>query len=235
MLQYVSYLDWFLLGSLVLVVLAAYTEAPKSQRIMKMVLWFLLFELLFQVLSLLRNQPAQDYSEIYCKSGFVECLLMSALAISLSSQIVTGGKQQLIRYGPVILMVTVFCGLLVFKVHNMKTLVEEAMRVSEVGFTLSLALICFSLIWENKKSPMLPVAKAYALLLGLLVLCSEIQSRLGIVGIRLSENSLEVHLVRKLWMVAWISGLSVMYFAIRKSNKLQLQEVTNDSERVQSA
>jgi hypothetical protein len=148
-----------------------------------------------------------SYKEVYYVAAILECLIMAGLSIEIGASLMPHYKNLIWKASPIIIAIPTFVILLVIKIKEIgKTVfIINSIRIGEIAFLLSLCVIFFCMAFEYENSPTKFIARSYATFLTMLIVCTELQLRLGL-------NLL----VRTIWPLSWLIGLAGLYVTLRR-------------------
>lgn len=200
MIQYVTPLDWIIwalcIGLKVIIVLRSWHKLP----LLSMLMIYQFIETGAAASLIFAN--IDTYSKAFFIMSVPEYVLIGLAAIEICCKLQPKGARRVIRLGPIIVATPLLLSLIIMIPMAILTM----LRMNELAYILSAALLLLCLIFEELSAEIwvARVAWAYIILLGLLIGAIEVLYHVGNHG--LWNRSLPL---------AWLVGLGAVVLSLR--------------------
>lgn len=200
-IYYIPWISWILITIVQVMLLKASKGLLKFFRIPMV---YLLTQSFCQLLIMIFSK---SYRDSYYVMTILESLLLAYTSIEIGNHLLLSYKRLVTYVGPIAIAIPTFVTYITTSVKDIgqEQFIVKSIRISELTFIFSLALLFICIAFEEDKSNCKEIARGYAAFLTLLVICTEVQIRTGITD-----------LVKILWPLSWFIGLSLVYITIHR-------------------
>lgn len=220
MLHYLTPLDYILWTLITLIQIELFRISKNRFKAFRLTMLYLLAQSFSQLLIMIFSH---SYRDTYYIMTIAESLFLSATSIEFGKLLVPKYKKLLTYLGPIAIAVPTFItSVIVSPIEISKeSFITKSIRISELSFIWSLAILFICMAFEDDNSKHKEVARGYAAFLTLLVICTEVQLRTGITDF-----------VRIIWPLSWLIGLSLVYGTIHRCR--HTWKLSNSIEEIQN-
>jgi hypothetical protein len=206
-LTLLEYTPWICWAIIILVQIELWKVSKGILKFFRFAMVYFLIQSVY-LFVLFINSNSVYYKNCYYMVTIIECLVMAGLSIELGSLLVLKFKKLIRLIGPFAIALPTFIAYEIISINEIgqEIFIIKSIRIAELAFISSLSLLFFCIAFENEESPIKFVARSYAVLLVMLIICTELQIRIGI-------NSI---FIRTVWPLSWLIGLSGMYLTLRR-------------------
>lgn len=206
-LTLLEYIPWICWGIITLVQIELWKVSKDIFKFFRVAMIYFLIQSVY-LFVLFTTSNGSNYKNSYYIVAMIECLVMGGLSIELGSFSISRFKKIIQQVGPFVIALPTFViyEIIKYKEIGQVIFIIKSLRIAELSFISSLSLLLFCIAFEDDDSEVKYIARSYAVLLVMLIICIELQLRLGLYST----------LVRTIWPLSWLIGLTSLYVTLRR-------------------